>query len=105
MPNSYTVADCMVLYEILLCNTSDSLIFYDNVIHPLKVLMLERRVEEADVLKHMREWLQGMYRDIHKPHVREISKFILDVPLDMVPLEMNNELLLPYFRWRCTIGK
>jgi hypothetical protein len=109
MENKYTVSDCIALRKcldldpVILYKATDYRDYYDHVVlESLKKAMLQTdRVENIVSIK-IKEWVAVVYSGSRR---QLVSKFIFDIPLEEVPLYVNEKDVEPFVRWRLSIGK
>jgi hypothetical protein len=119
--NAYTVADCLVLRRLL----EEHYFSTDSLITVLKTMERYNAVTGFDTLlvnlrkaiqnisdcsptveKELLKWIKTHYRfkrvDVHS---KKVIHFVFEEPLDEAPLQINDEVLGLFARWRLSIAK
>jgi hypothetical protein len=114
MKSRYTAGDCLALRRALAKNpwglTDTDLFSFDvEVIEEMKRAL--REVENASDMADqkidgwIRKWFSTGNRPEHKSGYKKIRQFLFEVPLDEVPLFMNDNFIEPFVVFRLQVGK
>lgn len=102
MDNTYTVLDCLKLSSILNGEGGTaSLVFHDSVINKARLVCYGREITEEDMGGLIQEWLEHNHRSI----ARKAYNFLFKLPLEEVPLFINDTDMKPFVKWRLEISK
>lgn len=101
----YSAVDCIELHRVIQSSDTwwrDHTAIFEELLVKLTGVLKERMIDAEEITDLILEAVKGKFGDsIYK----KVKSFICESDLDRAPLEINDNILRPWARWRLMIRK